>query len=105
MTDYALRKYLPPVSGGGSFLIDDPHGPPTQIIYYAVDAEFAVSCEITADLRVEEGCERVVRLIGFFPHNVEFDDFGTLQVASFDVVNCTPPEKTDGPIGKFGQQN
>ena len=103
MTDYALQKYLPRASGQGSYLIVNTNGPSTQVYYYAVDAEFAVLCEMTTELRQTESFERVVRMIGIFPHRLEVDDFGTLKLANFDVVNRMTPEKADGPIVTFGE--
>lgn len=94
MTTYALFKYVPNASSSGSWLIPNKDET-TQVFYYAVDSQYAALCEMTASDGTQS--QRVVRMVGFFPHNLQFTDSRTLNLTNLDLKN--PRE----PIVSFGE--
>jgi len=102
MTTYALFKYLPRASVSGSWLLPDSEDGPTQVFYYAVDSCYAALCEMTTQSGVTGRSDRVVRMVGIFPHHLQLNDSGTLNLTKLEIGTNQLQSRPVEPVVVFG---
>ena len=88
MTSFALFKYVPSASMSGSWQIPRSIGETTQVFYYAVDSEYAALCEMTT---YGPGSPRIVKMLGFYSHDLRFTDDGSLNISKLDILSGPKP--------------